>query len=669
MAREGRRVIPVVHKSTLITFLLGLLVCVGIWLAVPYNNFALNNSFVSDGYLPEIVLICMVVMVLGINPLLRRWCPRAALGHAQLALLVGMMLFAAVLPGNGLLRFFPHCVAYDTERINQSLVLAPAIKDSDLPPALFPDPIGYDVETPVSSQLIDELDEDAAIPWAEWMPTIMAWGSVIVSAWIMMLGLALIVYPQWREVERLPFPLLKVYHALIDAPAPGQLVPPVFRSVPFWVGCGVVFFLHSLNGLALFTDGAFPGFPISWNIGALFADGVWRYAPGFLKGGRLYFVFIGLAYFMPNRYSFSIWFTVLTCGIVMMVAAQYAPTFDPIRFYDQGCGALIAIGLWCVWLGRAHYTRVLRDAVSAGGSEAHRTNALAGRLFLAGCAAMLAWFMWAGAGAGWSLFFVVVGVMIMFVVARIVAETGLTYVWIIPLAAARLMDYLPQKWQSVSVAFLRETHNVLFNRTSAVSVAVMMALALGLNRGATASSRRRLSGVALIVLMLGLVICGAVHMHMGYTLDTSFDGKNAPITGRGARLLGLGGVESVASGRGSALQSGELGMLIFGVALAIGLLFLCSRFPRWPLHPIGLIFVYSSIGLRLFMSLFIGWSVKTLIVTYGGARAYRASMPVFLGLILGEAFANAFWTLVPILQILFGVDPVDVPHMIIFQYT
>lgn len=641
----------------------------GIWFAVPYNNFALNNSFISDGYLPEIALLCIVLLVLAVNPLLRRFQPALALSHPHMALLVSMLLFAAVLPSNGLLRFFPHCIALNTEQINESHVLAPAVAESDLPAALFCDPIGPGVETPVASQLVDELYEGNRIPWSAWIPPILAWGSVFVSSWIMMIGLGLIVYPQWRTGERLPFPLLRVYHALIDDPEDGASVAPVCRSVPFWIGCGAVFLLHSMNGLEIFTDGAFPGFPVSWNISDLFTDGVWRHAPGFLKRTRLYFAFIGLAYFMPNRFSFSIWFTVLGVGLMVMIASEYAPTFKPETFYNQGCGALIAIAIWCVWLGRRHYARVLRTVLSRNVTEEDKTAALGGRLFFCGCAAMLGWFMWAGAGAGWSLFFVIIGVMVMFLVARIVAETGLTYVWIIPLAATRLMSFLPRAWQSTSVAFLKETHNVLFNRASAVSVAVMMALSLGMNRKATPASSRRLAGMAIVVLLLGLMICGAVHMHMGYTLSASFDGVNHPVTGRGARLLGLGGVMDVTTGRGGEIKWDGLSGVALGVAIGTVLLFLCSRFPQWPLHPIGMIFVYSSIGLRLFMSLFVGWAVKTLIVKYGGARAYRASMPVFLGLILGELFANAFWTLVPVVQWILGADPSEVQHMVIFQYT
>lgn len=652
-----------------VCFGVGLLLCIGIWVAVPYNNFALNNSFVSDGYLPEIVLLCIALMVLVINPLLRLSLPRFTLSHRQLALITGMMLFAAVLPSNGLLRFFPHCLALDTQQINMSAELAEAIRDSALPASLFPDAIGPDLPTPVSDQLIDVLDRGETIPWGAWLPPLLSWGVVIAGFWLMMLGLGSMVYPQWRHNERLPFPLLRVYHGMIDPPEAGKWLPPLLCSKLFWVGCGLVVALHSFNGLALFTDGAFPSFPISWNISAVFTEGVWAAAPGFLKQSRIYFLFFGLAYFMPTRYSFSIWFTVLFFGLVVMFTRMYAPWFDTIRLYDQGCGALIAISIGVIWLGRTHYLRVMKLVFRRAGSEDEKTDALAGRLFLVGCLVMLGWFIWAGAGWIWSPVFVVVGVMTMLLVARIVAETGLTYVWIIPLTASRLTALVPQRWTSVSTAFLQEAHLILANRASAVSAAVMMMMTLGLWRHSTPGSRRRMTGVGMGVLLLGLLVCGAVHLRMGYTMATSFDGLVSPITGRGARLMGLQPVKDLLAGRENVMAASQVHYILFGIALAGALLFLCARFPGWPLHPIGLIFVHSSIGLRLIISLFLGWVVKALIVRYGGARAYRSAAPLFLGFILGEMLANVVWTLVPVVQILLGADPTMIEHMIIFQYT
>jgi hypothetical protein len=485
-----------------------------------------------------------------------------------------------------------------------------------------------------------------------------------------MIGLGGVVYPQWRDHERLAFPLLRVYHALIDEPPAGGLFPAVFRSRLFWVGCGLVLFIHSSNGLAIFSGGAFPAIPVSGNLSAVFTEGVWRYAPGFLQQPRIYFLFIGLAYFMPNRYSFSIWFTVFFFGMVVMVARAYAPTFSEDILYDQGAGALLALVAGVVWLGRQHYGRVLRAALGrAPAEEAGRSEALLGRWFLGGAAVMLGWFVWAGAGIGWSVFFVVFGIMIMLIVARIVAETGLTFVWIIPLTAARLIGLLPSEWVTVSVAFLQQAMYILINRASAVSVAAMTVLACGLNHAASPASRRSLAGTGLLVLGLGLVVCGAVHLHMGYTLATSLDGVNTPITGRGALLMGLNPVINVVTGRQGGAEWQNYQAILFGLAVAGGLLFLCSRFPGWPLHPIGLIFVHSSIGLRLVVSLFLGWLIKVLIVQYAGARAYRGALPFFLGLILGEILANALWTLAPVILLLLGREPNQIPHMIIFQYT
>jgi len=655
--------------TILIGLLIGLPLCVGLWIAVPYNNFALNNSFISDGYLPEIVLLILAVLVLVINPLLGRFLPSLRISHRQLAFLTGMLLFAAVIPSNGLYRFFPHCLAYDTQQINQSPPIAEAIRDSDLPPSLFPDPIGPGLPTPVSDQLVEELEPGESIPWRAWIPPLLSWGSLIVSLWVMMIGLGAVVYPQWRHNERAVFPLLKVYHSIIDEPEPGKLVPAVFRSGLFWAGCGTVIVLHSFNGLALVTDNAFPKFPLSWNISHAFASGMWQYAPGFLKQSRLYFLFVGLAYFMPNRYSFSIWFTIFFFGLFVMFTRQYMPTFNTAHLYDQGCGALIAIGIAIVWLGWRHYARVLVSVFRVSTSAEEKNNALAGRMFVLGCLAMFGWFVWAGGGFGWSLLFVVVAVLVMLLVARIVAETGITYVWIIPLTASRLVGLFPQSWSTVSSAFLHSAHYILVNRASAVSATVMMLLSLGLNRKPGPRSPRNTAGLALVVLCLGLLICGAVHLHMGYNLGVSYDGVQAPITGRGARIMSLDPVSALALGRADTTSAEQVKAIVFGFVLAGVLLFLCTRFPAWPLHPIGLIFVHSSIGLRLCISLFVGWAIRGLIIHAFGARAYRRAIPVFLGLIVGELFANAIWILIPVLDILFGAAPGSIKHIIIFQYT
>jgi hypothetical protein len=350
----------------------------------------------------------------------------------------------------------------------------------------------------------------------------------------------------------------------------------------------MVFLIHSTKGLAIFTGGALPAFPVAWDLNALFTEGIWANAPGFLKSSRIYFLFVGLAFFIPNRYCFSIWFTPAFFGFVLMYTRMYLPTFQSDTLYDQGCGALIAMAVGVVWLGRQHYWRVLCAACRPGGDgPEERADALAGRMFLGGAGFMLGWFVWAGAGFFWSVLFVVTAVMVMLMVARIVAETGVVYVWIIPLTAARLVGLFPSEWKTVATLFLQQAHAVLVNRASAVSAAVMTILALGLSRAAAPESRRQVAGIGVTVLVVGLLVCGAVHLHMGYHLASSFDGKNTPVTGKGATEIGLDALGSFASGRISEWDPAQAQTILWGAGLAGILLYLCARFPQWPLHPIG----------------------------------------------------------------------------------
>jgi hypothetical protein len=48
---------------------------------------------------------------------------------------------------------------------------------------------------------------------------------------------------------------------------------------------------------------------------------------------------------------------------------------------------------------------------------------------------------------------------------------------------------------------------------------------------------------------------------------------------------------------------------------------------------------------HLWLPVFIAWLAKLLLLRYGGLRTYAASLPFFLGLILGDCVVGALWTL------------------------
>ena len=55
--------------------------------------------------------------------------------------------------------------------------------------------------------------------------------AISLACYLMMVGMALIVLPQWQRNERLPFPLLRFQQSLIEDPDKGRFLPPLFRNL------------------------------------------------------------------------------------------------------------------------------------------------------------------------------------------------------------------------------------------------------------------------------------------------------------------------------------------------------------------------------------------------------------------------------------------------------
>jgi hypothetical protein len=73
-----------------------------------------------------------------------------------------------------------------------------------------------------------------------------------------------------------------------------------------------------------------------------------------------------------------------------------------------------------------------------------------------------------------------------------------------------------------------------------------------------------------------------------------------------------------------------------GFLATLALAGLRLRLPWWPLHPIGFVVANTWTMQWIWMPLLIGWAAKALVLRYGGMRAYRALLPFFYGLILGD---------------------------------
>ena len=56
------------------------------------------------------------------------------------------------------------------------------------------------------------------------------------------------------------------------------------------------------------------------------------------------------------------------------------------------------------------------------------------------------------------------------------------------------------------------------------------------------------------------------------------------------------------------------------------------------------------------MSILVGWLLKVTIVKFGGDTMYRDVKPLFMGLIIGEVSAAAFWLVVSLILNAAGME-------------
>ncbi len=80
------------------------------------------------------------------------------------------------------------------------------------------------------------------------------------------------------------------------------------------------------------------------------------------------------------------------------------------------------------------------------------------------------------------------------------------------------------------------------------------------------------------------------------------------------------------------------------VCVLLGVLRL--RFSWWPLHPIGYVLSNSLMVEYALCPFFIAWLAKVLVTRYGGLRLYRATLPLAVGVIVGDVLNTTTWNVV-----------------------
>ncbi len=189
------------------------------------------------GYLPRSGLTVLVLLV-AINALLRRWWARANLSWEELLTLFACFLVTGSIPGQEFgIHFYLNLLAF-VWHSRPGMPFAEQIL-THLDPKFLPGRFWSDPAVYFAYQGVDRW---AQIPWRDWALPLLLWTPYFLLVYWTLAVTAALFVRRWEEEERLLYPLMQV-PALLAHPQRGALF---WRHPLFWLGFGTSCFLWSL---------------------------------------------------------------------------------------------------------------------------------------------------------------------------------------------------------------------------------------------------------------------------------------------------------------------------------------------------------------------------------------------------------------------------------------
>jgi len=653
--------------------ILGLIGVVFINALAPFNNSVLNNTDIVGNFLPTGLLLFVMLFVILINAPLYRFAPRYAYGSGELAVALGMILVSCALPFVGLMRYLPGNLVGLFYYAAQRSEYADFLRSAHLPDWLFPTYASSDVvqrgNDPVVQQYVGRALADSdtftahfrAVPWHAWLRPTITWGIFLVGLFGSIVCMMVVLRRQWVENERLQFPLATVYMSLIEAPAPGNALNPLFRNRLFWIAFSAVAFIHLFNGLGSYYPRYIPPIPLSYNIGGILSEEPWRYCEWDFMFQRIYFTIIGLAMFMQTRTAFSLWFIFVLVQVARMVTGMRQTEISELMTFDQLFGAVIVFGGIILYIARQHLLAVFRQMFGPGRPDDPRGRYLPYRLagwgFISCQLILILWLIAAGTTIVGALVIIGMLMLLFLILARIVADTGMIYP-LIPVPVAHPFDVAASSFPalphtSTSNYFFARLFSGILTHDTRQSLSPYAQHAMAVTDRAAYSHTNdwrkaiRFIGALILALAVAYLVSGAATLYVEYAYAATLDRSNAsPINPWSSHTLVQYIVMDPAvtyTAGGQAVSHNRILQIGIGAAITAALGVLRLNVAAWPLHPVGFLLCYTW-GLRqIWFSIFLGWLIKTIVVHFGGARMFSRAQPFFLGLIYGEVLAAAFW--------------------------
>ena len=653
MVLEGKESEP--SPVTARAICLGLFFSTLINLAMAYNDYYLYNSLLIGNHFPVVSIVVMMLLILGVNAWMKKQFGVAGLSAGELLLIWSMIGISGGICAAGIMRYFPSWVAAPTYYSNSAneydIYIMKYIPDWMV--------LSRDPGSKAVKWFMEGLPRGKSIPWGTWVVPMVVWFSFILLLFAANFSFVSLFYHQWAVRERLIFPVVQlplVLAADADAPA-GTWLNAFFRNRWTWIGFAIPCVIWGWNGLRSYFPGL-PAIPVATYLWAVFPDRPW--SEFHLESVNVYFTVIGLTFLLTTEIAFSLWFFYVLYKLSYVYIAFLGSgatgfwgdwSAKVTVFETAGCMLVIAVFLF--WIARK-FLREWLGRVIAGTADPELDPipprpSLA--LMVVGVLGMILWFLLSGAQWWVSVAAVIMFLVVLLVLTRVIAESGLIFVQSNVVPYDVIAGLFPPGWLSgFSLNSLTMQKAIVMNDLREIFMPYAMN---GLK--ATAQARMHL-GKVLAVFALTAVVALGTSAYGRIATYYKYGGVNMDQWANVWSANGFLGNVATYQKNPPAYDFTKIGETRFlpvnlahvlvGGALTAGMLIMRARFLWWPLHPFGLVMCGAWAMSMFWFSIFLGWLAKVCVMTFGGASIYRRSLPFMLGLVLGESMIAAVWIIV-----------------------
>lgn len=573
------------------------------------------------------VVFCLFLVIV-LNLLLKQFLPRVALHQGELLTIYSILMVAVSVSGQD----FTHTI-FGTLG-NARWFATPENEWADLFRGYVPEWLEPSADV-LEGYFSGESSFYVSKHIRGWLQPMLWWTLFLTVLSFVMICINTIIRKQWIEKEKLTYPLVYLPFEMTRETS--------FKNKLLWLGFGVAAGINLVNGLdALFP--VIPGIPLSYNLAAHFVERPWNAITAW-PGMPIHVnpFIIGLTFIVPLGLLFSCWFFYLIWKLQYILGSMAGVNIPEYPFANQQVlGAYLGIVVVTLWMARKHLWAVLKavlgvhsDVDDSTEPMRYRTAALGALL---GIAFLVGFSYRAGMSAIFALAFFGIYFLILFAFTRMRAELGPLMHGIHYFGPFQLIVSIVGSHKisarTLTVAAPYWTHTKEFLNKPMPAYLESFKLADWAN-----IDTQKLWKICLLATFLSIAITFWAFLDLGYKWGGPGAWRGNLAYNAIARLL-----RQPADPDGASLSATALGMIFVLVGTALRL-----RFFWWPLYPLA----YPLAGYYYFNYLwfpfFICWLIKRTILKYGGIRAYRKALPLFLGLVLGDFVLGSVWAVIGLL--------------------